>query len=141
MDMSLGCGISHHANHGRPVCRMGKMPAAATAKIVMASAARLMLVRQPWRVRYSTAEISVPAWPMPIQNTKFVMSQAQPIVLELPHTPMPVVTSMYTLYTPSSRAQLATPRANSQALGGLGFSAIQATSLVTARNAARGSPP
>ena len=33
--------------------------------------------------------ISVPAWPIPIQKTKFVMSQAQATGLLLPQTPMP----------------------------------------------------
>ena len=64
-----------------------------TAKIVIASAERLMLMRQFWRNRKRMAEISVPAWPIPIQQTKFVMSHAQPTVFELPQTPMPVVTS------------------------------------------------
>ena len=36
-------------------------------------------------------EISVPAWPMPTQNTKFVMSKAQPTVRLRPQTPMPVM--------------------------------------------------
>ncbi len=63
-----------------------------TAKMVMASAARLMLVRHFWRIRKRMAEISVPAWPMPIQNTKLVMSQAQPSLLLLPQMPMPVMT-------------------------------------------------
>ena len=36
------------------------------------------------------AEMSVPAWPMPIQKTKLVMSKAQNTGLLLPHTPMPV---------------------------------------------------
>ena len=58
----------------------------------MASAERLMDVRHFCRNRNRIAEISVPAWPIPIQNTKFVMSQAQPTGLLLPHTPMPVVT-------------------------------------------------
>ena len=49
--MSLGSGSIHHANHGRPVWSSGKMPAAITAKIVIASADRLMLTRQLWRVR------------------------------------------------------------------------------------------
>ena len=53
------------------------MPAQATAKMVMASAARLTEVRHFCRSKKSTAEIKVPAWPMPIQNTKLVMSQAQ----------------------------------------------------------------
>jgi hypothetical protein len=34
--------------------------------------------------------MSVPAWPMPIQKTKLVMSNAQPTVRLRPHTPMPV---------------------------------------------------
>src|SRR5215212_7879545 len=91
--MSFGCGIIHHASHGRPVWSSGNRPAHMTAKIVMASAARLMLTRQVCRVRYSTAEIRVPAWPRPIHHTKLVMSHAQHTVLELPHTPMPVMTS------------------------------------------------
>ena len=58
----------------------GKIPAHITAKIVMASAERLTDVRHFCRNRNRTAEISVPAWPMPTQNTKFVMSNAQPTV-------------------------------------------------------------
>ncbi len=68
----------------------GKMPAHMTAKIVIASAARLTDVRQRWRSRKRMAEISVPAWPMPIQNTKLVMSKAQPTVRFSPQVPMPV---------------------------------------------------
>src|SRR4051812_44822519 len=44
--MSFGSGSIHHANQGRPVWSSGKMPAAMTAKIVIASAARLIDVRQ-----------------------------------------------------------------------------------------------
>ena len=36
------------------------------------------------------AEISVPAWPMPTQNTKLMMSNAQKTGLVLPQAPMPV---------------------------------------------------
>jgi hypothetical protein len=36
-----------------------------------------MLVRHFCRKRKRMAEISVPAWPMPIHHTKLVMSQAQ----------------------------------------------------------------
>ena len=60
-----------------------------TAKIVIASAARLIDVRHFWRNRKRIAEISVPAWPMPTQNTKLVMSQAQPTGTLRPQTPMP----------------------------------------------------
>ena len=69
----------------------GNSPAHITAKIVIASAERFTAVRQRWRNRNSTAEISVPAWPMPIQKTKFVMSKPQPTVRLRPQTPMPVV--------------------------------------------------
>ena len=37
-----------------------------------------------------TAEISVPACPIPIHQTKFVISHAQPTVLFNPQTPIPV---------------------------------------------------
>src|SRR5262245_38872237 len=50
-DLSFGSGTIHHANHGRPVCKSGNKPAHMTAKIVIASAARLMLTRHCWRVR------------------------------------------------------------------------------------------
>ena len=65
------------------------MSAQMTAKIVIASAARLIEVRHFWRNRKRIAEISVPAWPMPTQNTKLVMSQAQPTGTFRPQTPMP----------------------------------------------------
>ena len=61
-----------------------------TAKIVIASAARLTDVRHFCRVRKRMAEMSVPAWPMPIQNTKFVMSHPQATGWLCPHTPTPV---------------------------------------------------
>ena len=48
-----------------------------TAKIVMASAARKIDVRQRARNRKRIAEIRVPAWPIPIQKTKSVMYSAQ----------------------------------------------------------------
>ena len=68
----------------------GKIPAQITAKMVMASADRLMPVRHFCRKRNKMAEMSVPAWPMPIQKTKLVMSKAQATGMLLPQTPMPV---------------------------------------------------
>ena len=67
----------------------GNIPAQATAKSVMASAKRLIDVRHCWRSRSRMAEISVPAWPMPIHHTKLVMSKAQPTGMLLPQMPMP----------------------------------------------------
>jgi len=60
-----------------------------TAKMVIASADRLIDVRQRWRKSSRIAEISVPAWPMPTQKTKLVMSKAQPTVRLRPQTPIP----------------------------------------------------
>src|SRR5438105_15687291 len=78
-----------------------------TAKIVIASENRLMLVRHFCRNRNRMAEISVPAWPMPIQNTKLVMSNAQFTGLFDPHTPTPVEIRYVAASTPPrSRADV-----------------------------------
>src|SRR6185312_9869696 len=50
----------------------------------------LIDVRQFWRNRNNTAEMSVPACAMPTQKTKFVMSQPQPTGIIRPQTPTPV---------------------------------------------------
>src|SRR5699024_12703433 len=60
-----------------------------TAKIVIASAKRLIAVRQPWRKRYKIAEIRVPAWPIPTHHTKLTIAQPQPTGLLSPHNPIP----------------------------------------------------
>src|SRR5687767_1136082 len=60
-----------------------------TAKMVIASAERLIEVRHVWRKRKRIAEMSVPACPMPTQNTKFVMSHAQPTGWLRPQIPIP----------------------------------------------------
>src|SRR5437764_284154 len=49
-----------------------------------------MLVRHFWRNKNRMAEMSVPAWPMPIENTKLVMSNAHATGTLLPQTPTPV---------------------------------------------------
>ena len=97
---------------------MGKVPAHMTAKSVMASAARLMEVRQRWRKRKRMAEISVPAWPMPTQNTKFVMSKAHPTVRLRPQVPMPRVRVCTTAQAPRESMERVTARASHQRRGG-----------------------
>ncbi len=86
----LGYGKSQKASQGRPTWMRGKIPAHMTAKIVMASAKRAMALRQRLRKRKRIAEMSVPAWPIPTQKTKLMMSKAQKTGLLFPHTPMPV---------------------------------------------------
>jgi hypothetical protein len=90
--LEFGIGNRYQAYQTRPTWKTGKIAAQTTAKIVMASAARLMDVRHFWRSRHRIAEIRVPAWPMPIQNTKLTMSHAQLTGLAWPQTPTPVET-------------------------------------------------
>jgi hypothetical protein len=90
--VEFGSGKRNQAYQTRPTWKTGKMPAQTTAKIVIASAERLIEVRHFWRRRHRMAEISVPAWPMPIQKTKLTMSQAQLTGLRWPQTPTPVET-------------------------------------------------
>src|ERR1700683_352017 len=86
----LGYGIIQKANHGRPMWQSGMMAPIKTEKTVMASAQRVIGRRQVALVRRRIAEISVPAWLMPIQKTKFVMSKAQKTGELIPQTPMPL---------------------------------------------------
>jgi len=51
-----------------------------------------MEVRHFWRSRQRMAEMSVPAWPIPIQKTKLTMAQPQLMGLASPQTPTPVAT-------------------------------------------------
>src|SRR5829696_7532109 len=72
------------------------MPAQATAKSVMASAKRLIDVRHSCRSSRRMAEISVPAWPMPIHQTKLMMSKPQPTGWLMPQMPTPFANSQVT---------------------------------------------
>ena len=58
--------------------------------MVIASADRFIDNRHFCRNSNKTAEISVPACPIPTHHTKLVISQAQPTVLLSPQTPIPV---------------------------------------------------
>src|SRR3954452_19970813 len=92
MFIVFGYGNSQYASQGRPVWNNGKMPAHATANSVIASAKRLIEVRHVCLRSRRIAEMSVPAWPMPIHQTKLVMSNAQPTGTLLPQMPIPFVT-------------------------------------------------
>src|SRR4051812_4181043 len=85
--MVLGYGASQYANHGRPRCMSGKIAACITAKSVMPSAMRLMLVRHLEPKRSKIALMKVPAWPMPIHHTKLMMPNAQATGMLFPQTP------------------------------------------------------
>ena len=68
---------------------IGNSPAQATANSVIASAKRLIDVRHCWRSSRRIAEIRVPAWPMPIHQTKLMMAKAQPMGTLTPQIPTP----------------------------------------------------
>ena len=78
------------------------MPAQATAKTVIASANRLIELRQLCLRIRRMAEISVPAWPMPIHQTKQTMSQPQPTGMLFPQMPMPGSLQVAVYSSPSS---------------------------------------
>src|SRR6185312_6688543 len=86
----LGYGISQYANQGRPRCNIGNKPAWKSAKRVIASANRLMLERHFCSRSSKNAEMNVPAWPIPIHQTKFVMGKAHATGMSFPKVPMPV---------------------------------------------------
>ncbi len=65
------------------------MPAHMTAKMVMASAKRLMELRQPCLKSSRMAEISVPAWPMPIHQTKLMIANPQATGCVMAQMPTP----------------------------------------------------
>ena len=67
------------------------MPAQATANKVMASAKRLIELRQVWRSRHKIAEMSVPAWPIPIHHTKLTMANPHPMGILMPQIPVPLM--------------------------------------------------
>ena len=69
----FGYGISQKNSHGRPRWMIGNIAPIISAKTVMTSAQRVTGRRQPASTRRRIAEISVPAWLMPIQKTKSVM--------------------------------------------------------------------
>ena len=63
------------------------------ANIAMASAERLMEARQSWRVSHSTAEISVPAWAMPIHQMVLMMGKPQATGMFRPKAPTPTLST------------------------------------------------
>src|SRR5215217_3760039 len=124
----FGSGNIQYATQTRPTWIPGKVKAHITAKMVMASAARLIEVRHFCRKRKRMAEMSVPACPMPTQNTKFVMSHAQPTGTLRPQTPMPSQKSHETA-TPSRPSSPSAGMKQSHQPSGVGPSTTPATGL------------
>ena len=68
---------------------IGNIAPIISANTVITSAQRVTGRRQPALTSRRIAEISVPAWLMPIQNTKLVRYKPQNAGQRLPLTPMP----------------------------------------------------
>ena len=92
----------------------GNIAAHTTAKSVIASANRLIEVRHCCRNSSRMAEISVPAWPMPIHQTKLMMSKAQPTGTLLPQMPMPFISSLPMVTFRSIRSENAIAKPKNQ---------------------------
>src|SRR5947209_10667768 len=88
--IEFGYGSSQYASQGRPRCRIGNMPAQATANSVIASENLFTDVRQSCFRRNKIAEISVPAWPIPIHQTKLMMANPQATGMLMPQIPTPL---------------------------------------------------
>src|SRR3954466_3602538 len=69
----LGYGMSQKNSQGRPRWMIGNIAPIISANAVMTSAQRVTGRRQPALTSRRIAEMSVPAWLMPIQKTKLVM--------------------------------------------------------------------
>src|SRR5579871_2274414 len=78
------------------MCNRGKSPAQETAKSVMASAKRLIEVRHCCRRSSRIAEISVPAWPIPIHHTKLTIANPQATGIVMPQMPTPATNKYVT---------------------------------------------
>ena len=88
----------------------GKVPAQTTAKMVIASAKRLMELRQVCLNSSRIAEISVPAWPIPIHQTKLMIAKPHAPGMVTPQMPTPLSNSQVMPMT----TPVAMPRADDQ---------------------------
>ena len=132
--MVLGYGSIQYANHGRPTWISGNIPAQTTAKMVMASAKRLMELRQPCLNSSRIAEISVPACPMPIHQTKLIIAKPQATGCVIAQIPVPIRNSQVTATSSRVAPEPATVNKANQPIGVLGVSTIPAIFSVTDLN-------
>ena len=93
------------------------MPAQATANSVMASANRLIEFRQLWLSSSKMAEISVPAWPIPIHHTKLVMAKPHITGVRMPQMPTPLASRTVTASRKSISSEPPKPNAANQNSG------------------------
>ena len=117
----------------------GKMPAQATAKSVIASAKRLIDVRQSCLSSSRIAEMSVPAWPMPIHQTKLMIAKPQPTGMLTPQMPVPLMSSQVIAISSIIVSMKPTNRPKNQLYGCRRVRTIAAIFSVTVPNVCPGS--
>ena len=114
------------------------MPAQTTAKIVMASAKRLIELRHPCLNSSRMAEISVPACPMPIHHTKLMIAKPHATGCVTAQMPVPFRNSQVTATSSMVAPAPATPNRASHPSGVVGVSTIPAIFSVIDRNVCPG---
>src|ERR1035437_7532595 len=107
------------------------MPAQTTAKMVMASAKRLIELRQPCLNRSRMAEISVPAWPMPIHQTKLMMAKPHATGCVMAQMPTPLRKSQVRATSNIVASAPPTPNRANQPSGVSGVSTMREIFSVT----------
>ena len=100
----------------------------------MASAKRLMELRQPCLKRSRIAEISVPAWPIPIHQTKLMMAKPQATGWVTPQMPVPLRKSQVTATISTVASAPPTAKIANQPSGVSGVSTMRVIFSVTDRN-------
>src|SRR6185437_3621930 len=124
-------GNSQYASHGRPTWISGKMPAQQTAKMVIASAKRLIELRQDCLKSRRMAEISVPAWPIPIHQTKLMIAKPHAPGMVTPQMPTPLRNSQVSATMRKVAMPPATARPPNQPMGVFEVSTMPAIFCVT----------
>src|SRR5580692_11130931 len=136
--MVNGSGNSQYPSHGRPTWISGNRPAQHTAKIVIASANRLIELRQPCLNSSRIAEISVPAWPMPIHQTKLMIAKPQSTGCVMAQMPTPFRNSQVTATSSTVAPPPATVNNANQPIGVCGVSTMRTIFSVTDRKVSPG---
>ena len=127
----FGYGKSQYASHGRPTWISGNVPAQTTAKMVIASANRLIELRHVCLNSKRMAEISVPAWPIPIHHTKLMMAKPQAPGMVTPQMPTPFRNSQVMPMTTPVATPPATTSPKNQPSGVFDVSTMLAIFCVT----------
>ena len=114
------------------------MAAQTTANSVIASAKRLMELRHFCLNNKRMAEINVPAWPIPIHQTKLMMANPQATGIVMAQMPVPFRNSQVTATSNSIAMLPASAKPKNHPSGVCGVSTMRVNFSVTERNVCPG---